>query len=155
MIVFIDSGVLGLLSSPNEKLEVKQCQEWLYSLLSKGVYLISSDLCGYEVRRSFLLNSIRGASNQSIDNLNNLDNLINFLPLTKSVTQQAAQLWAISRFQGIPTANPKNIDVDVIIAAQCQLMQAENPARNLVVATTNVKHLSRFINAQKWFEIRY
>lgn len=155
MIVFIDSGVLGLLSSPNEKLEVQQCQEWLYSLLSKGVYIISSDLCDYEVRRSLLLNSIRGISNQSIDNLNNLDNLIDFLPTTKSVMQQAAQLWATSRFQGTPTANPQNIDVDVIIAAQCQLMQAENPGQNLIVATTNVKHLSRFVNAQKWFEIRY
>ncbi|GFZ93031.1 hypothetical protein CYANOKiyG1_03840 [Okeania sp. KiyG1] len=69
--------------------------------------------------------------------------------------QQAAQLWAISRFQGMPTANPQNIDVDVIIAAQCQLMQIENPGQNLVVATANVKHLSRFINAQKWYEIKY
>ncbi len=155
MIVFIDSGVLGLLSSPNDKLEVQQCQEWLYSLLSKGVYVVSSDLCDYEVRRSLLLDSMRRTSNQSIENLNNLDNLIDFLPITKSVMQQAAQLWAISRSIGMPTANPKNIDADVIIAAQCQLMQAENPGQNLVVATTNVKHLSRFVNAQKWLLITY
>ena len=65
--------------------------------------------------------------------------------------QQAAQLWATSRFQGTPTSNPQNIDVDVIIAVQCQLMQAENPGHNLVIATANVKHLSRFVNAKKWF----
>ncbi|NES73119.1 MAG: hypothetical protein F6K24_51975 [Okeania sp. SIO2D1] len=66
MIVFIDNCVLGLLSSPNEKLEVQKCQEWLYSLLSKGVYVVSYDLCDYEVRRSLLLDSIRRTSNTNL-----------------------------------------------------------------------------------------
>lgn len=61
----------------------------------------------------------------------------------------AAQLWAIFRSQEMPTADEKNIDVDVIIAVQCQLFQQENLGQNLVVAITNVKHLSRFLQAQK------
>lgn len=69
--------------------------------------------------------------------------------------RHAAQLWAISRSKGIPTANEKNIDADVIIAAQCQLFQQENLGQTLIVATTNVKHLSRFIEAQKWQDIRF
>ncbi|EGJ34305.1 MULTISPECIES: hypothetical protein [Moorena] len=51
MIVFVDTGVLGLLSSPNDKLEAQQCQQSLYSLLARGVYVLSSDLCDYEVTR--------------------------------------------------------------------------------------------------------
>jgi predicted nucleic acid-binding protein len=121
MIVFIDTGVLGAISSPRKKGEVNQCQEWFYSLLARGVYIISSDLCDYEVRRGLLLNLIETRTNQGLINLDNLENLIDFLPITKAIMRHAAQLWAISRSQGMPTAGDKNIDADVIIAAQCQL----------------------------------
>lgn len=69
--------------------------------------------------------------------------------------RKAARLWAESRRQGEPTADLKNIDADVIIAATCQLIQTEYPGQNLIVATTNVKHLSRFIAAQEWREIQW
>lgn len=55
MIIFIDTGVLGLLSSPNRREEVIKSQEWLYSFLAKGVNIVSSDICDYEVRRGTLL----------------------------------------------------------------------------------------------------
>lgn len=55
MIVFLDSGVLGILANPNKKGEANDCEEWLYSLLSKGVYVLTSELCNYEVRRSLVL----------------------------------------------------------------------------------------------------
>ena len=51
MIVLIDSSVLGILANPNKLGEAKECEEWLYKLLSKGVYVATSDLCDYEVRR--------------------------------------------------------------------------------------------------------
>ena len=154
MIVFIDTGVLGAISSPRKTGEVGECQEWFYGLLARGVYVISSDLCDYEVRRGLVLNSIETSRNQGLANLDELENLIDFLPITKSIMLHAAQLWAISRSQGTPTADQKNIDADVIIAAQCQLFQQENLGQNLVVATTNVKHLTRFIQAQKWQDIK-
>lgn len=37
MIVFLDSGVLGLISSPNDRSEVTACQNWVFGLLVKGV----------------------------------------------------------------------------------------------------------------------
>jgi hypothetical protein len=55
MIVFLDSGVLGLISSPNDRSEVTACQNWVFELLAKGVYIVSSDICDYEIRRSLLL----------------------------------------------------------------------------------------------------
>ncbi len=155
MIVFVDTGVLGLLSSPNDKLEAQQCQQWLYSLLARGVYVLSSDLCDYEVRRSLILDGMRKPSHQGLANLDELGNIIDFLPITQPVMPHAAQLWAMSRHQGMPTADDKTLDNDVIIAAQCQLFQQENLGQRLVIATTNVKHLSRFLESRRWQDIRF
>lgn len=155
MIVFIDTGVLGLLSSPNDKLEAQQCQEWFFGLFARGVTMISSDLCDYEVRRGLILDQMRTSKNEGLANLDEVKDYIYFLPITKLTLLRASQLWATSRRQGMPTADEKNIDADVIISAQCQLFQEENLGQNLVVATTNVKHLSRFISAQEWHNISY
>ena len=37
MIVFIDSGVLGLLADPNNLDEAVECENWLYTMLSRGI----------------------------------------------------------------------------------------------------------------------
>ncbi|MFB2834328.1 hypothetical protein [Floridanema evergladense] len=42
MIVFLDTGVLGLVASPNNTGEAKECKEWLYSLLARSVYVVSN-----------------------------------------------------------------------------------------------------------------
>jgi hypothetical protein len=55
MIVFLDSGIIGLLSSPNDRELALNCQSWLYRLLAKSVYVVSSDICDYEVRRGLEL----------------------------------------------------------------------------------------------------
>ena len=59
MIIFIDTGVLGLLSSPNKRKEVIKSQEWLYFWLSRGFNIISSDICDYEVRRGTQYYSVK------------------------------------------------------------------------------------------------
>lgn len=74
-----------------------------------------------------------------------------YLPLTDEALQLAAELWASARQQGIPTADVKDIDVDVILAAQA-LSFGSAPA-DVVIATSNAKHLSQFITAQNWSEI--
>lgn len=155
MIVFLDTGVLGLVSSPSNTGEAKECKEWLYRLLSRSVYVVTSDICDYEVRRSLLLASLTNPKLQGIENLDALEQLIDFLPLSKSVMREASQLWAIARSQGIPTSSEKNIDADIIIAAQWKLLEEEYPSRYIVIATTNVKHLQRFTEAQEWRNISF
>lgn len=155
MIIFLDSGVLGVLSSSRKTATVTQCKQWFYQLLARGTYVVSSELCDYEVRRSLLLNQLRNpVASQSLHNLDELLTLIEFLPMTSPVIKKSAQLWAETRFQGLATADADNIDVDVIIGATCQLLQQEYPGQRLIVATTNVKHLSRFIEATNWHEIQ-
>ena len=75
-----------------------------------------------------------------------LKDTLDYLPLTTEVMLKAAELWAQARNQGTPTADPKALDCDVILAAQAL-------SENGIVATENVGHLSLFVEAKDWREI--
>ncbi len=49
--------MLGLLANPNNLDEAIECENWLYTMLLRGINVYSSDLCDYEVRRSLILAS--------------------------------------------------------------------------------------------------
>jgi predicted nucleic acid-binding protein len=153
MIVFLDSGILGLLSSPYKEGDARDCGEWLYRLLSKSVYVVSSDICDYEVRRGLKLALINRPVKSGLKQLDALTDLIDFLPLTRDVMEIASDLWAQARSQGKATANDKNIDGDMIIAAHWSILNAKYPGREVIVVTTNVKHLGYFTNAHTWRDI--
>jgi hypothetical protein len=153
MIVFIDSSVLGILANPNRVGEVRDYREWLYRLLAKGVYVCSSQICDFEVRRSMILESQIKPSLNHIPNLDRLQEIISFLPITSELLKKASVLWATARSQGIPTADKKSLDVDMIICSHWQMLQEEFPGRYVAIATTNVKHLSRFTEAKIWRDI--
>lgn len=48
----------------------------------------------------------------------------------------------------MPTADPRALDGDVILAAQASLLLSQGD--EVVVATTNVGHLAQFIDAREW-----
>lgn len=60
----------------------------------------------------------------------------------------AAQLWADARNRRKTTAEPNALDGDVILAAQAIL--EVNAGNEVVIATTNVGHLSQFVDAREW-----
>jgi len=64
--------------------------------------------------------------------------------------RQAALLWAQARQQGQPTAGDKTIDGDIILVAQAVTLDIPD----VVIATTNVGHLSRFVAADLWQNIK-
>lgn len=74
-----------------------------------------------------------------------------FLPITSPAMLLAADLWATSRQSGQPTGDPKKLDIDVILAAQALTLGV--PAGDLIVATSNVAHLARFVPADLWSNI--
>ena len=154
MIVFLDSGVLGLLTHPNKKGQPLLCENWLYSLLVKGVRVVSSDICDYEVRRSLLLETTKKMNYNSVNNLNELREMIDFLKLETEVMFSASQVWLEARQKGRKTADDSRLDVDTIIIAHWRLLREEYPGRYIVIATTNVKHLSEFTEALKWENIK-
>jgi predicted nucleic acid-binding protein len=150
MIVFIDSGVLGILANPRKTGEVSDCEEWLYRLIARGIYVCSSELCDYEIRRSLILTYQKQPQLTGIQNLDELREIITFLPITTELLKKASVLWATARSQGMPTADNKSLDIDMIICSHWQMLQAEFPGRYIAIATTNVKHLSRFTEAKNW-----
>lgn len=71
-----------------------------------------------------------------------------YLALDTVTMQMAAAFWACLRAAGQPKADPKELDGDVILAAQTQrLIDAAQP---VLVATSNVGHLDRLVPAQLW-----
>jgi hypothetical protein len=65
---------------------------------------------------------------------------------------QAAAFWADARRQGQPTADDRDLDADVILAAQARALEDDMDGE-VIVATTNVAHLARFVDARHWSEI--
>lgn len=163
MIVLLDSGVMGLLIHPIQaelkeaniqNKEILQCTEWLYALLARSVIFVTSEVSDYEVRRELIRINSRG-----IDTLNKLraERTIDFLPVDTRVWETASQLWAKLRQEGMATASDRNIDADIIIAAQWKILCEEFPGRGVYIATTNLKHLQRIAGeyAREWYDISF
>jgi predicted nucleic acid-binding protein len=124
-----------------------ECQQWLQSLLDRGYHVILPEIIDYEVRRELLrVNKIK-----SIRRLDDLKSALIYLPITTEVMLKAAQMWAQVRQQGKPTADDKALDGDVILAAQAILISSEEYP--VIVATSNPKHLSLFVDARDWQDI--
>jgi predicted nucleic acid-binding protein len=153
MIFFIDSSILGKICNPNNTPEVAEVRRWLLKLVSRGVRVVSSDICDYEIRRSLLIEQRRNPQMQGIEKLDEAKDLIEFLPVTSEILLVAAELWADTRMRGQPTADDRSLDADLIICATWRLLAASEPGRYSTIATTNVKHLSRFAVAEKWQDI--
>jgi predicted nucleic acid-binding protein len=142
-VVFLDAGPLSLLSTPpGKKGNAAACGRWLAGLLGKGVRVIVPEITDYEVRRELL----RARKTKSVGGLDHVAMITEYLRLTTDAMRKAAELWAITRQAGRPTAGDKNIDADVILAAQAIVLGEPNT----VIATTNIGHLSRFIAAEDW-----
>jgi len=148
MIVLLDAGPLGMVTNPKASPETDLCNRWLESLLLNGVEVAIPEIADYEVRRELLrADKVRG-----IQRLDEVKALLRYIPITTEAMLKAAEFWAEVRKQGMPTADDKALDGDVILAAQTFLTSVDGD--EVVVATTNVVHLSRFVQAQLWEDIQ-
>ena len=144
-IVVFDSGPLALLARRNDIPAVVQCNLWLDGLLAQEDRVVLPEITDFEVRREL----VRLRAFSSVRRLDNLATRIEYLPITTAAMRLAADLWAQGRQSGQPTADPKELDGDVILAAQALLLGGSD----VVVATTNVGHLSRYVNAKFWQDV--
>ena len=143
-IIILDSGPLGMVTNPQAQPPYLECQLWLDSLLQNGEIVILPEIADYEVRREL----IRAGKERGIRKLDLFKNVLTYRPLTTEVMLLAAQLWAQARMRGRPTAEANALDGDVILATQAILEASEG--NQVVIATTNVGHLSQFIDAREW-----
>ena len=136
-----------MLVHPSEAGEPRECKAWLKQIVLRGASVHIPEIADYELRRELL----RMKSDESVKRLDALKARLTYVPITTAAMLKAAEYWATTRGAGRPTADEKALDGDVILAAQSAALV--QPGDELVVATTNVGHLSQFVDARSWREI--
>jgi len=146
--IVLDTGVLGLAIHPSTKAEPRDCKEWLRSRMRQGDVFYIPEVVDYELRRELLHLGFA----DSVARLDELKSAVGYMPITTATMLKAAELWASARRAGIPTADVKALDVDMILSAHTILLGALVGSAP-IVATTNVRHLSQFVDARRWQDI--
>jgi predicted nucleic acid-binding protein len=144
-VVLLDAGPLGMVTHRGGVPEVDECKRWLLRLAAGGVRIVVPEISDYEVRRELL----RAGKAQGVARLDALATAFEYAPLTTPVMRLAAEHWAQLRATGPATADAKALDADVILAAQARALGTTD----VVVATTNTRHLSRLVTARLWRDI--
>lgn len=125
-----------------------QCRQWVNDCESAGHRVLIPAISYYEVLREL---EQREAVRQIVRLKEFCLRPHRFLPLTRVHLETAAQLWGQSRRSGQPTADPQALDGDVILAAQALSLSVTSP--ELIVATTNPAHISRYVKADLWTNV--
>lgn len=126
-----------------------RCRRWLDDCEAAGHSIVVPAISYYEALREM---EMRQAAGQ-IARLKAfcLDDK-RFLRLTTDHLNLAAQIWGAARRAGRPTADRHDLDGDVILAAQVLSLGVGAP--DIIVATTNPGHLSRYVPAELWTNIQ-
>jgi len=154
MIVFLDTNILGFVTAPGKGEEISRCQTWLETLAARSNYIVTSEICAYELKRGLLEESLRkGKDVEGLSNLKELREWVKFLPVTQELLERASLIWAQATVLSMPMTHTLRLDADAIICAHWQLLREENPGRAVTIATTNLRDLGRFANANLWTDI--
>ena len=137
--LLLDSGPLGMIAHPKANNDINH---WFQVMLSRGVEFCIPEICDYELRRELLHRRLI----KSVQRLDELKNYATYLPISTAAMLMAATFWAASRKQGRLAADPKELNGDVILAAQA--VEADG-----IVVTDNVGHLNLFVDAKRWTDI--
>ncbi len=146
----LDTSTLGMIAHPKANADITN---WYTGLLAAGVRVIIPEIADYELRREFLHKIDK--MKKSLERLDELKETLEYLPIDTETWQLAASLWAEARIRGHPTADPKELDGDALLAAQAlRLVKVSGQDDyEVVIATDNVGHLDQWVNARRWTEI--
>jgi len=147
--VFLDTGPLGIITNPRRPPETVGALRWAVAMIRAGHRFIVPAIADYEVRRE-LERAARTAGLAALDAWNRAAP-DRYLPLSDSALRLGATLWARARNAGNATTDPKELDADVLIAAQA--LDRGLPISDVIVATVNVGHLALFVPADLWTNI--
>ena len=141
----LDSGPLGDACRKPGNLDVERLRIWCHQTNANGSIVAIPEIADYEVRRGLLWTG-------AIDGVRRLDLLRKelglYIPISTDAMRKAAELWADARKKGNATADDKEIDADVILAAQAIIVRGLGD--HVLVATYNSRHLSRYVEAHHW-----
>ena len=143
--ILLDSGLLGLITNPRASAAAAACGSWLVSAIGSGATVLVPEIADYEVRREL----IRARRASGVARLDAFIEQVGFLPIETVAMRRAAAFWAEARQEGRPTAADPALDGDVILAAQAATLDHAD----VIIATTNPGHLSRYTPAKLWTDI--
>ena len=143
--ILLDSGPLGLITNPRASPPAAACGQWVVHAIGGGAAVLVPEISDYEVRREL----IRARRIPGKARLDAFIAQVEYLPINTAAMRQAAAFWAEARQRGRPTAPDPALDGDVILAAQAATLDRAD----VIVATTNPKHLSRYVVAELWTDI--
>ena len=131
--IFLDSSPLGLITQRVGIREADQCNTWLAGHLDRGVAVLVPEIIDCEIAARI----DRAGKTDSLKRLDSFNsaNRDRYVTLTTRAMRLAAQLWSDIRKRVIPTADPHELDVDVILAAQA--LSHGIPVDEIVIATSN------------------
>ena len=145
-VILLDAGPLGLLANANPKPRGGACNEWLVRLRRRGTVVQIPLLVDFEVRRSLMLD-------RAFASLDTLDRLVaqcgHFVPATRTI-RIAADLWADLRRRGRSVGPDRDLQADVILAAQALELTAEG--YETWIATDNLRHLRQLYRQSALWE---
>ncbi len=144
--IVLDSTPVGLLVHARPELRTR-VEAWMGDLISSSVVVLP-EIVLYEVRREL----VRLGAGRSIRLLDGLPGQMLYARLTTSILVHASELWAEGRRTGRPSAGPRELDIDVILAATA-LDLAATSDDEVIVATSNVGHLALCVDAREWQSI--
>lgn len=121
---------------------------WLIDCLSGGDAVLVPAIIYYELRRE-LLRARKSSGLARLDAFVQIDP-DRYLALTDEALRLAAELWAKARQQGRPTAPALDLDIDIILAAQALVFAG---GAEVIVVTTNPRHLREFVDARLWSDV--
>jgi predicted nucleic acid-binding protein len=144
-VIVLDSGPLGDACRKSGNPDVERLRIWCHQTKANGSIVAIPEIADYEVRRGLLWTG-------AVDGVRRLDRFREelgfYIPISTDAMRRAAELWADARKMGNSTADDKEIDADVILAAQAMLIIGLRD--QVVVATYNARHLSRYVEAHHW-----
>lgn len=143
--VVLDARPLSQIVHPRK---FEDITDWFGRVIEAGYRIVIPEVVDYEVRRGLL----RIPARKQLDQLDALGEALYFAPLSRSVMQDAAHVWAEARNRGRPFTSDDRLDGDAILIAQTRAL---GDLDRIGVITENVQHLSPFVPAVQWedFEI--
>ncbi len=114
-----------------------------------GASIVIPEVTYFEVKRGLLWRD----TTSKLVRFNQMVRNLEVIPVTFKAWDKAAEFWALLYKQGQPTADPRSLDADAVLAGVAATVA--QPGDTSVIATTNQRHLDRFpgVDAHSWLDI--
>lgn len=143
--VFLDSNVLGLVSTVTAGPETNAFLDWAADAPVRGTNLVVADVNWFEVRRRLELLALLGRS-RAATQLAEFDAFCGGLasfPVLPEDWGKASELWSQVRKGAWSAAKDDGLDADVILAAMAANVASQG--HWVAIATANLKDFRRFV----------